>query len=394
MLNINKIKILNYFLFLYVVFLPFEEALASSIGSILKIFGIVIIAMSFFVLCKNNKIKIRMDFVTGMITIWMVYGIISLFWISSFQWWSYFFRIYLSQYILFIFVASLPKNYIDLSLLEKGFIIGAIVASAIMIISPTSSHYTDEGRRTIMLFGTTLDPNVLSGVMSLGLFSSINNIFMKNDLIKNIFISLIIFFGILLTGSRGALISIVTAVVIGLFSYKKDIKSILKITALLILLMIIGYFALTILPEELISNRFNLNILFGQNELASHSHSRYKIWGYAIQLIVNRPFFGYGLGNFFSAIDTVYKTCASHNMYILLLVEGGISGFIAFFTPLVSLWIKTKKNKNIGNVMLLTSILILAVSLDSITYKYFWIGYLYIYLNSEHRDLLGMKGEK
>ena len=394
MLNINKIKILNYFLFLYVVFLPFEEALASSIGSILKIFGIVIIAMSFFVLCKNNKIKIRMDFVTGMITIWMVYGIISLFWISSFQWWSYFFRIYLSQYILFIFVASLPKNYIDLSLLEKGFIIGAIVASAIMIISPTSSHYTDEGRRTIMLFGTTLDPNVLSGVMSLGLFSSINNIFMKNDLIKNIFISLIIFFGILLTGSRGALISIVTAVVIGLFSYKKDIKSILKITALLILLMIIGYFALTILPEELIYNRFNLNILFGQNELASHSHSRYKIWGYAIQLIVNRPFFGYGLGNFFSAIDTVYKTCASHNMYILLLVEGGISGFIAFFTPLVSLWIKTKKNKNIGNVMLLTSILILAVSLDSITYKYFWIGYLYIYLNSEHRDLLGMKGEK
>ena len=158
--------------------------------------------------------------------------------------------------------------------------------------------------------------------------------------------------------------------------------------------MIIGYLALTILPEELISNRFNLNILFGQNELASHSHSRYKIWGYAIQLIVNRPFFGYGLGNFFSAIDTVYKTCASHNMYILLLVEGGISGFIAFFNPLVSLWIKTKKSKNIGNVMLLTSILILAVSLDSITYKYFWIGYLYIYLNSEHRDLLGMKGEK
>ena len=95
MLNINKIKIINYFLFLYVVFLPFEEALASSIGSILKIFGIVIIAMSFLVLCKNNKIKIRMDFVTGMITIWMVYGIISLFWISSFQWWSYFFRIYL-----------------------------------------------------------------------------------------------------------------------------------------------------------------------------------------------------------------------------------------------------------------------------------------------------------
>lgn len=391
MLNINKKNIINYCLFLYVVFLPFEEALASSIGSILKIFGMIIIFFSFFELIKGNRIIFRKDFITIMITLWILLGIISIFWVSSFSWWSYFLKIYISQYVLFIFISSLPNGYIDLSLIEKGFILGAIIAAMIMIISPSSSHYTDEGRRTIMLFGTTLDPNVLSGVMSLGLFSSINNIFLKKELIKNIIISLIIFFGILLTGSRGALIAIVVAVIIGLFSYKKDIKSILKIIAFLILLIIMGYFALKILPDELITNRFNLNILFGQNELASHSHSRYKIWGYALELIIDKPILGYGLGNFFSAIATIYRVCASHNMYILLMVEGGIIGFLIFLIPIFILWIKTEKNRNIGNVMLLTSILILAISLDSITYKYFWIGYLYVYLH--YRQYMGKGGK-
>ena len=182
MLNINKKNIINYCLFLYVVFLPFEEALASSIGSILKIFGMIIIFFSFFELIKGNRIIFRKDFITIMITLWILLGIISIFWVSSFSWWSYFLKIYISQYVLFIFISSLPNGYIDLSLIEKGFILGAIIAAMIMIISPSSSHYTDEGRRTIMLFGTTLDPNVLSGVMSLGLFSSINPNFLSGSL--------------------------------------------------------------------------------------------------------------------------------------------------------------------------------------------------------------------
>ena len=42
------------------------------------------------------------------------------------------------------------------------------------------------------------------------------------------------------------------------------------------------------------------------------------------------PIIGYGSGNFFSAIATVYKECASHNMYILLLVEEGLVGLLIF----------------------------------------------------------------
>ena len=118
----------------------------------------MIIIFFIFELIKGNRIIFRKDFITIMITLWILLGIISIFWVSSFSWWSYFLKIYISQYVLFIFISSLPNGYIDLSLIEKGFILGAIIAAMIMIISPSSSHYTDEGRRTIMLFGTTLDP--------------------------------------------------------------------------------------------------------------------------------------------------------------------------------------------------------------------------------------------
>ena len=99
MLNINKKNIINYCLFLYVVFLTFEEALASSIGSILKIFGMIIIFFSFFELIKGNRIIFRKDFITIMITLWILLGIISIFWVSSFSWWSYFLKIYIYVFL-------------------------------------------------------------------------------------------------------------------------------------------------------------------------------------------------------------------------------------------------------------------------------------------------------
>lgn len=377
---INLKKIINYFLFLYIIFLPFEEALASSFGSIMKLFGMVIISASFIYLIINNEKKVKINIIIILIIFWFLFSGISIIWSESIQWWSYFMKIYLSQFLLFLSLSFLPDNIIDLSLMEKSFIISGLVAAVVLIVFPSGSHYTDEGRRTIIMFGNTLDPNVLSGVMSLGLFCAVKKIFNKQYILSSCIFTGLIFFGILLTGSRGGLIASVLPIIVGVFVYKKSLKDIPKLVFFIIVILIIGYFSLDLLPDELITNRFNFNILFGQNEIETGSHSRYKIWSYAIPLIYKKLFFGYGTGNFFTAIASVYRMAASHNMYILIAVESGIIGIFLFFLPIFILIRKLIKKNKITELMLMSSILILGLTLDSITYKYFWLGYIYIYL--------------
>lgn len=369
--------ILNTLLQLYCVLLPFEEAMALSFGSVQKILGLLIIVYIF--LYYYDQLVIRKDSIP--LIVWLLFLALSYFWSDSEANWRYFFQIYAVQVIFFLAVESIDMNMINLHKIRLSLIAGAVIAAGILIFMPSQSYLTDEGRRTVIMFGHTFDPNIVASIMNMGILSAIGE-FITNQTGKGRLVYLAcsgwILLGSLLTGSRGGLISLVAGLLFILLPKLKDKKERKWARRFIVLGAAITMFVITFLPENLINARFTKNTILGINELNAGSHNRYTIWEHALELFQKRMFFGYGCGNFMNSMATVYRSSASHNLYILLLTEGGIIGFIPFLLFIVSHIRRTVKTQNYIALGLLAAALVMGLSLDSITYKYFWFTLIYV----------------
>ena len=367
-------KVLSSLLFLYCVFMPFEEALASIFGSVLRMIAIAII----FYVCLisfNRKIYQRNIALAMPLCLWLLYAAFSVLWGSDLSWWAYFIEIYAFQIIFLLTVIS-QSDLVDMNYIRFGWITAGILASTLLICFPNSSGLTDEGRRTIIIGSTVFDPNIVASIIMLGVFCALYYIFTlkKKHFIYKL-ISAYCFIGILFTGSRGALISIVMGILVVLLTeMRQDRKSRRNAILLLLGAIIVLVLAYNFLPDNLIKSRFSKDTILGFNEYKSGGHNRYSIWEHALTLIKNKPILGYGCGNFFSAITTVYsRMCASHNLYVLLLVEEGTVGFLMFMYGIFKVMRKLVKCKQYVQFAMQASVCIMALTLDSITYKYFWV---------------------
>lgn len=367
-------KVLSSLLFLYCVFMPFEEALASVFGSVLRLIAIAIM-FYIFLISFNRKIYLRNITMAMPLCLWLVYAVFSVLWSSDFSWWMYFIKIYAFQIILVITVIS-HSELVDMDYMRFGLIVAGILASTLLICFPNSSGFTEEGRRTIIIGSTVFDPNIVASIIMLGVFCSLYYIFTlkKKHFIYKL-ISAYCFIGILFTGSRGALISIVGGMLVVLLTeMRQDRKSRRNAILLLLGTVIVLVLAYNLLPDNLIKSRFSKDTILGFNEYESGAHNRYSIWEHALILIKNNPIFGYGCGNFFSAITTVYsRMSASHNLYVLLLVEFGAIGCFIFLWGIFAILLKLIKCKQFVQFAMQLSVCIMALTLDSITYKYFWV---------------------
>lgn len=370
--NTHYDKILSSLLFIYCLALPFEEALASSLGSILRILGILIIGYCFIVYTRHVYKMIDLRLFSPFL-FWILFSFISVMWSKDFAWWLYFFKIYIVQ-IIFVVVILIYNKFINIDYIANGLISGALVASSLLVFMPSASVLSDDGRRSIILFGKAFDPNIVASIIILGMFFAIGKIFNNR---KNIKVLLLIVaflaIGMLFTGSRGALISFVISFGLLLLRQVKDRKAIKRTRIIIALCVGIVIIALIVLPPELLLSRFSKETLFGINEYQNGVHNRYTIWQRAATLIKDAPIIGYGCGNFFSAIATVYKQSASHNLYILLIIENGIIGLAIFSFGLIRI-LKVLYHKHLYFIFaMLLSVCIMALTLDTITYKYFWV---------------------
>ncbi len=375
--NENHDKVLSILMGFYFLLLPFEEAFATPIGTINSLIGLFLIA---YILIKYRKNTFDINVFTVSLMIWIGYLAISSLWSYYIDWWFYFFKIYLGQ-LVFLFVLSVvPFEKYNFSLIEKFVIFTAILVTAILVLFPDKSSMAVQDRRTIKINGTELDPNILSAIMSFGAIFTIKGVF-NNKLVKailKVLSLLIIIVGVFLTGSRGGFVGMGFAIFIYLMIELKNRKNRKKVFMVLGGIAFAAVIAVLVLPKDLIQ-RFSLKNLLGLTETNPFYHTRFNIWGYALESWKFKPIFGYGCGNFFRAIEITYKQCASHNMFILQLVEGGIVGEIIFLIPLIWLIYKLIKTNNLDVIPIFVFIIVMGFTLDNIQNKYFWFGLFYLY---------------
>ena len=381
-----KGKIITLLFMVYCVLMPFEEAIAFGFGSVLKIVGMLIIGLSLaFYIRRRPSVTIRP------LIFWLVFMLISYLWCTSSYYWDAFIIIYAGQVALLVALELVDIRDFNFKMIDIGLIITGCIASYVLIKFPETSMLTDEGRRTIMINGTSLDPNIVAATIILGLHIA-TSFFLayQNKIVRCLYggASMFMLYGILLTGSRGALVAFVVSFVLKVYLESKISLEAKKKSVYLILFAIIAFFVMvSVLPVDLIESRFSKETILGLNEREQGSHNRYDIWLAAIDLFSMSPIWGFGCGNFINSIALVYsRQCAAHNMYILLFIEGGIIGFSLFAKYVYSIWKSLMRLRGYLTLSLLVATLFMCLSLDALPYKFFWITLIYSRLQIRRQE--------
>ena len=365
--NIEKNKSTPYLLVVlsvvYIFFSYFEIYLPGIIGSSTKylIFMLAIMFLYYF------KWKIRLTTYTLFISLWLLFKIISISW-SNFSNTDVS-RLFISQIGMVFFLCAMCAEVRD-KLLLKSLVISNYMFSFLFGILTLFFHksYVSEvfvARQVLTLFGQQNDPNNCTVFLSVGIaIASYSLVAETKKKFLNILVILVNSCGIILSASRTGFLLLAAIAFVLVFlpnKYQKIEFStfIKKIIVVTIVLLISIYIIKKFVPAD------SLNRIIAFDEYSGGS-GRSEKWSEAMELIMQRPLFGWGWGGYFVGYGIV------HNTYLTMLCDIGIFGFMLFMIPICKLGINLIKNKYILALLILITGIFPAISIDSINKRYFW----------------------
>ena len=209
-------------------------------------------------------------------------------------------------------------------LLGYAYLAGCVV-STIMLIQ----HWMSGAAFQRISVGD-LNTNYVSYSLATGITVGVILISLTKSKVRARTLSMIIVFlsfGILLTGTRGSIISIVALLLTYLlFQVGRRPFYYLSIFAATVVVSIILF---NIIPEE-VSSR----ILMNSTSTDDVSSGRYDLWSLAYSFFLEAPLIGNGIGYFESYGSQHIKV---HNVFLSILVEFGIVGFILYTSVIFSI---------------------------------------------------------
>lgn len=166
----------------------------------------------------------------------------------------------------------------------------------------------------------------------------------KNQMKAFKILSVLFLVALLLTGKRGPLIFSVAAIYIALYQYmsNKPRKRIVQLFGVTLMIVCVGTIIISLFPELSIG----LSRLLDVGESEDITNGRSLFWEYAFILFADNPIIGVGWKQYSKTMQeyTHYDKAADvHNIYIQLLCETGIIGFVIFVAFFVFMFVTAMK---------------------------------------------------
>lgn len=296
---------------------------------------------------------------------------------------------YVDGLLLFILIGAFgDRKSIKNSLIASGTLV------AILTLLPYRT--TPEGR---LLDLEMLSPNYLAMFLTpifvLGAFEFrdlIQPVWRKYSLIASL---LVILIAIYLTGSRGALIGIMFALIYSIYGFYKDKLNKKGLTRLCVALSTISIVAIVATALVFAPDWSD------HSRKATSSNIRFYIWSTTVKIIKENPIFGVGLSNYQNYFSQMTKdmvnypefispqALTAHNIYLNLYATSGLLGIFAFIVFILKsrFW---RKDQALATAL----ICILAYGLvDTPFFRndlalLFWVIMILLYSNekSDHSD--------
>ena len=219
--------------------------------------------------------------------------------------------------------------------------------------------------------------------MAISLCASFALLFAKSrkNILWKVLLLLVVLFALILTGKRGVLIFSVFAMLISYIICKKGAFANKLITVLFILSsMSLVIYALSFYIEGIASAFARITAMFSENETLDVSNGRFKLYAIAWNFFKESPIMGIGWREFSKEVVNFYNQDSvlrdAHNVFLQLLCETGIIGFLIFISLFISTIIQTvqlaaKSTKGMLKLSDKTKI----VLIFSLCYQAFFLAY-------------------
>lgn len=244
--------------------------------------------------------------------------------------------------IMLLSIRRIWRTNYDWLWLAYSYLAGCIVAAISLVVSWVTSNGAIYGRLTV----GELNANYVSYSLATGVTVALILILFSNSKVKNnllIGVISMLSFAILLSGTRGSIISVVFLLAM-YYSFQLKHQP-LKVFWTLFLSIITAALLLSVIPETVYTR-----IVSDGSTSDDVSSGRYDIWSLATSFISEKPLLGNGLHYFESQSLNEVKV---HNVFLTLLVEFGIVGFILYTSVIFSFAFMKSENINIKHARIL-----------------------------------------
>ena len=300
---------------------------------------------------KQQKLMILMFFLMLCSTI---FGLLTTEYLSFFSVFSVLLMFVVFIIVFFEIPIILSKNpKIKNKLFDFIIAIVFILAIIALVVDYKSSflgYSTEFGRARSIL----IDPNFFGMLLGVAFLMTLLSFKKKNN---KLIICCILGYAIFLTGSRGALVSLIVSITAYylLFSNMKNYKKLF----ILFLLLIIFYFL--------------LNYLFSTDFFRTHqgSNGRFEMISAAFNRIKDYPLTGFGytsIGPFL--LSTGFKNSSTHNSFVDFVFSYGIITSLIYIVSLLRIILISIKSKN-ENLLIL---LFMIINMNTILYNLGGVG--------------------
>ena len=274
---------------------------------------------------------------------------------------------YLLSYLFLIFMTflfcSMSLDKADLKNISTAYVILAVIISLLIIVFHKRFYAEESNRITIQIGSNPLiDPNYLGACLVGPAFLSFKEAVRGEKWRKlNWIATALISVGMFMTGSRGAMVAWAFGVfIVACEIFFKHFTR--KRLGFFIILGILGVIAsFVVIPSAYLERMFDINTWIDASNLR-----RFELWKNALEMIVKRPIFGYGLGNTVATIGN-----AAHNSYLELFAHLGLLGGGALVVLLCRL-IFGKANVFMRALVLSTAVWAVFISAEAT--MFFWLN--------------------
>ncbi|MDO4321555.1 MAG: O-antigen ligase family protein [Lachnospiraceae bacterium] len=224
--------------------------------------------------------------------------------------------------VLYILITIRDYNANDIKNILKFYAYITLVLALWLLVNIFLSYNLVNGRVSLTILGVRKDENYLSSYIVFGFFYFFTSFLFGSKKKKYLIYSGIIFIAIFMTGSRGALVAMLSCfsfiIVKYIFMSGINGRSIMISFAIVILILAV-YLGLS--GSALFSRMSDVD---GYTE-----NIRLTIWGYAIEGFLRRPWIGSGIqsGTYFAQQHVRWYT---HSCFVDLITSVGILGAILY----------------------------------------------------------------
>lgn len=229
---------------------------------------------------------------------------------------------YVGQIILFLLLENIDLSTKEHKTIKNVFIISTCVYALVALEYCITNQSTRFYHGHIILFGASFDPNFIGiPFITASVFLLDNFLRGKRRTFSGIGL-LLIYITIVFTASRGSFLSALVGGILVLFAYLSDKDIRIEYRMLwCVMILIVGIFTVRYFAEAFPTQWGRMSQLNSYDD-----NGRFLLWGESIQLITRHPIFGNGVSSMYATYSR-----ASHNTYLQVLVESGLTGILLFF---------------------------------------------------------------